>query len=103
MRTYIFTTTDSPVRGLDVRVTVYRIKNNQPHMIGHSDSQTASWPGDRGEAQNIINRVDRIPFVRSGSGSKSLRRLIGFADMYDTSRCDPNGVRIFSVCGACQD
>ena len=105
MKTYIFNETNSPKRGMDVRITVYRIKNNQPHLIGCSDSQTASWPGARGEAVRIINMRDNIPFgvKRDGGVNRySLRGLLGFASMYDDCGHDRNAIRLFECSGALQ-
>ena len=61
MKTYIYTETDSPERGMDVRISVWRIKNNQPRGIGHSDSQTASWRGAKQCASSMIVRASRGP------------------------------------------
>ena len=100
------TVSPSPKRGMDVRITVCRIKRNQPHMIGHSDSQTASWPGARGEAMRIIHDREGIPWAVKRNGGidrYSLRGLLGFADMYDDSGHSRNAVRLFECSGALQD
>ncbi len=105
MRTYIFNETDSPKRGMDVRITVYRVKRNQPHLVGHSDSQTASWPGARGEAVRIINMRDGIPFDTKRDGRTdrySLRGLLGFVDMYEDHGHPRSAVRLFECSGALQ-
>ena len=100
MRTYIFTETDSPINGMDVRITVHRIKRNRPHLIGSSDSQTASWPGDHGEAVLIINRADRIPFGTKHDGRidrYKLRGELGPASKHDDTGHARNAVRVFGV------
>ena len=98
MKTYIFNQTDSPKRGYNVRISVYRVKRNQPHLIGSTDHQTASWKGARGQAVSIIHDVDGIPFDVKRQGEinhYSLRGLLGFARMYDDSGHARNAVRLF--------
>jgi hypothetical protein len=96
MRTYIFTESDSPARGFNVSIRVWRIKQNRPHQVGHSDSHTASWYGAHGEAQRIIHVHDKIPMIRERiSGGQHLKNLLGFADMYDTT--GGNGIRLFEI------
>ena len=104
MRTYTFTRTKSPVRGMDVRVTVYRIKRNQPHLVGYSDSILAAWYGSKMEAQLIISDRDKIlRTTRRRSGSMGqLRGLLGYAEMYDDHGHDRNAVRLFECSGALQ-
>jgi len=105
VKTYIFNETDSPKRGYNVRITVYRVKRNQPHMLGRSDWQTASWPGARAAAVRIIHDVDGVPFGvrRDGEADRySLRGLLGFASMYEDSGHDRNAIRLFECSGACQ-
>jgi len=60
MKTFIYETSDSPKLGYNVRVTVYRVKNNVPHEIGHSDHNTAAWKGASGCAGSIISKHLRI-------------------------------------------
>jgi hypothetical protein len=105
MKTYMFNETPSPKRGMDVRISVYRIKRNQPHYIGCCDCQTASWCGGRGEAVRVIHEVEGIPFDvrRDGDVDRySLRGLLGFAEMYEDSGHDRNSVRLFECSGALQ-
>ena len=97
MKTYFYTETPSPLRGFDVRITVWRIKQNTPELVGHSDSQTASWYGARGEAQRIISVHDNIPMEKTVTGGRYLKGLASFTDMYEKSRCSKNAVRVFAV------
>ena len=100
MRTYIYTETDSPERGMDTRITVYRVKRNQPHEIGHSDHQTASWYGARGQAVGIIHSKERIPWAEARNGGEdrySLHGLIGFSDMYKDLGHDRGAIRLFGI------
>ena len=100
MRTYIYTETDSPERGYDVRISVFRIKDNQPHLLGRSDHQTASWYGARGEACGIIHTADRIPWAKRSNGRPdrySLRDLLGFGEMYENKGQPRNAVRLFGI------
>ena len=101
MRTYIYTETSSPVRGMDTRITVYRIKNNQPHEIGNSDHQTAAWMGARAQACGIINDIDGISwsFKRDGHVDRySLQGLLGYHDMYENNGHPRGAVRLFGIC-----
>ncbi len=105
MKTYMFVQTDSPKRGYNVRISVYRIKRNQPIYLDCSDWQTASWPGARPAALRIVHAVDGIPFgVRRDGGVDryNLRNLLGFAHMYDDTGHARNAVRIFECSGALQ-
>ncbi len=106
MKTYLFIKTNSPKRGMDVRISVYRVKHNQPQLIGCSDHQTASWMGERTEAVRIIHDFDRIPYGTKRNGthdSYTLRGMIGFANMYDDSGPHHrNAVRLFECSGALQ-
>ena len=98
MRTYIYIETKSPKRGMDARISVYRVKRNQPHFIGCSDSQTASWPGAHGEAVLIINRIDRIPFGKKRDGRidrYTLRMELGPASKHDDNGHHRDTVRLF--------
>ncbi len=101
MRTYIYTETDSPERGMNVRISVWRIKHNQPHGIGHSDHNTASWKGARGQAVSIIHHEDGLPYgTKRTTGDidrYTLRDLLGFADMYEDNGQQPNAIRLFGI------
>ena len=100
MRTYIFTETDSPERGCNVRISVWRIKRNQPHGIGHSDHHTASWYGARGQAVHIIHAAERIPYAKTRQGGTdrySLRDLLDFGDMYEDHGHQRKAVRLFGI------
>jgi hypothetical protein len=100
MRTYIYLETDSPVRGMDTRITVQRIKHNRPHYVGASDFQTASWKGAHGEAVTIIARCDELPFATDLDGrtnTYALRHELGNADKYTDSGQPRNAIRIFGI------
>ena len=47
MKTFIYKETDSPKRGYNVRISVFRVLRNRPEFIGCADFQTASWKGAR--------------------------------------------------------
>ena len=106
MRTYIFNVSDSPVRGCNTRVTVYRVKRNRPHIVGVSDNNTATWKGAHGEAVSIIHVVDGIRYhFRMNSGAIDTCRLRGElmpADKYEDFGHRRDAVRLFEVSGALQ-
>ena len=102
MKTYMYNQTDSPKRGYNVRISVYRIKRNQPHLIGCSDHQTASWYGARGQAVQIIHAEEGIPYGHGRTDRYTLRGLLGFDDMYEDGGHPPNAIRLFECSGACQ-
>ena len=106
MKTYFFVKTKSPVRDHNVRISVYRVKQNQPIPIGCEDHNTASWCGERGTAVNIIHVIDKIPFDTNRNGERntySLRGLVSFADTYDAKGPDNrNAVRLFDCSGFLQ-
>lgn len=105
MKTYFFVKTDSPVRGCNVRISVYRVKQNQPIPIGCEDHNTASWCGERGTAINIIHVIENVPFkyVDGKRDTYRLRGLLDFGDMYDAKGPDNrNAVRIFDCSGYLQ-
>jgi hypothetical protein len=106
MKTYIFNETKSPKRGYQIRITVYRVKHNQPHMIGSSDHQSGAWMGARAQACGIIHDVDGIPWDTKRNGCcdrYSLRGLLGFSQMYDDGGPHHrNAVRLFECSGALQ-
>ena len=58
MKTYIFVRDGSDKRGYNVNIRVYRMMNNVPKLIGDSDWNTASWPGEHAAAVRIISDVD---------------------------------------------
>ena len=98
MLNYIYTETDSPVRGSNKQITVWRIKQNKPELVGSSDHTTASWKGARPSACDIIHNVDRIHYATNHDGSidgYSLQGMLGFADLYDTT--SGPGIRLFAV------
>lgn len=91
MKTYIYIESDSPQRGLNVRVTVYRIKNNQPHYVDSEDHHTKAWRGARPTACRIINRVDKLPM----EDGYNLRDQLGFDELYTATK--GRGVRLFNI------
>ena len=100
MRTYIYTETDSPKRGMDVRISVWRMKNNQPHGIGITDHQTASWMGARAQAVHIIHDAEGIPYAKNHEGQTDtyrLRGLLDFGYMYNDCKQPRNAVRLFGI------
>ena len=100
MRTYIYQETGSPVRGCNVRVTVYRIKRNRPHIVGHVDMHTASWKGAHGQAVSIIHDVDGIPYAEHHDGTLdryALRGELSPAEKYDDTGHPRNAVRLFGI------
>ena len=55
MKTFIYTVQhNSPVRGYNRRVTVYRIKQNVPTYLGYTDANTAGSKGDYAMACEVI-------------------------------------------------
>ena len=106
MKTYFYNETGSPVRGCNVRISVYRVKQNQPIPIGCADHNTASWCGARGVAVRIIHEKDGIPFDIDRHGERdtySLRGLMGFAGMYGAAGPNNrNAVRLFECSGFLQ-
>lgn len=80
MRTYFFIETDSPVRGCNVRISVFRVKRNQPIPLGCTDHHTKAWRGGRAQAMGIINEVDGLRWVENHEDYE-LQNLIGFAGM----------------------
>ena len=104
MRTYIYTATPSNKRGYDICITVYRVKRNQPHFVGYSDHQTASWKGAHGQAVTIIHDDEGIPYGTHASGSQKgeidTYHLRGEADpctKYKDTGHPRNAVRIFGI------
>ena len=63
MKTYIYKSDPSPVRGYNLRVTVYRVKRNVPIKIGCNDYNTAAYKGIVASAKNIISEVDGIKML----------------------------------------
>lgn len=56
MKTYIYKAEDKGARGYNRTITVYRMKNNQPELVGYNDKiDTAGYKGDRAVACNIIS------------------------------------------------
>ena len=94
MRTYIYTENRSDVRGMNKRITVYRIKRNQPHLVGSSDHHTAAWYGAHGQAVAIIQEKDGLPAARD---HYELRGELGPAHKYDPKNPPRNAVRLFGV------
>ena len=100
MRTYIYTETSSPERGCNVRISVWRIKRNQPHGIGHSDHHTKGWKGARGQAISIIHHEEGIPYAKKRDGGEDryqLRAELGFCDMYEDRGHYRDAVRLFGI------
>lgn len=100
MKTYIYQETDSPARGCNKRVTVFRIKRNRPHIVGRCDRSTASWKGAHGEAVTIIHEADRVPYAKRDDGTPNryeLRGELGPASKYDDTGHARNAVRLFGV------
>jgi len=63
MKTYIFEQSESWKRGCNVCISVYRVKNNKPEMVGRSHHNTASWKGAWAQASTIISKIHpRIKF-----------------------------------------
>jgi hypothetical protein len=92
MNTYIYTATNSPARGFNVRITVWRIKQNQPHWIGTEDHHTKAWRGERPTACRIIHKQDKLPLEDNGY---SLKNMLAPADLYDTT--SGPGIRLFGI------
>lgn len=60
MRHYIFTKEKhTHTRSYNVCITVYRIKNNVPSLLGISHHNTAAWHGDRASACSIIMEKEK--------------------------------------------
>ena len=100
MKTYAYLRTDSPERGYNVRITVFRIKRNRPIQVGYSDHNTASWMGERPQAYRIIHDVDGIPFDVDKNGGVDRYRLRGeveFSDLYDDKDMGKDAIRLFSI------
>ncbi len=100
MRTYIWTETASPERGMDARITVWRIKRNRPHYVGYSDSNTASWNGDETEARHIIVAQDGGKFATKRDGSTDRYQLhgeVGPAHKYRSTGHPHDAVRLFGM------
>ena len=96
MKTYIYTETSSPVRGMNVCISVWRIKNNRPESLGSSDHHTKAWRGARAQAACIINRVDGLPWAKN-SEHYHLRDSLGACDMYNDNGHPRNAVRVFGI------
>ena len=97
--------TDSPVRGSNVRVTVYRIKRNQPHLVGSCDRHTSSWKGAHGEAVAIIHVLDGLRYHLTPTGGIDTFRLRGElmpADKYEDFGHRRDAVRLFECSRAMQ-
>ena len=92
MRTYFFKEIDSPKRGCNVRITVYRVKRNQPIYMAHSDHHTKAWRGGRAQAMRIIHIEDGLPWADE---HYELDNLIGFAGMYQDRGHPRNAIRLF--------
>lgn len=100
MRTYIYTERPSPVRGMNVRITAYRIKHNRPHLLGHSDHNTASWKGAEPQTYALIHEHDGVPFATREDGSwdtYKLRGLLYPSEMYEDNGQTRNAVRVFGI------
>lgn len=100
MKTYIYTETDSNERCCNKCITVYRVKNNQPRLLGNANCNTASWKGAHGQAVSIINDVDGISFAKKEDGSLDRYRLqneLTPASMYDDKGHARNAVRLFAI------
>ena len=54
---YYYIVSDSPKRGHNVRVIVFRKRRNGMERIGYSDHNTASWTGAKGRAVRIASNV----------------------------------------------
>ena len=65
MKTYVYTESLSVKRSTNKHIRVYRIKNNQPDIIGTSDHNTASWRGARAQAMCIMHEVDGLPWAEN--------------------------------------
>ena len=77
MLSYIYIESGSNVRGQNVNIRVYRIKNNKPTMIGREDYNTAGWPGAHGAAFEIIAQNEGFKTQRqSYGGLKFVRKDI---------------------------
>ena len=100
MKTFIYKETDSPKRGYNVRISVFRMLRNRPEFIGCADFQTASWKGAHGEAVTISHENARIPYATKANGSidrYALRGELGPADKYRDTGHARDAVRVFGV------
>ena len=106
MRTYIYNVSPSPKKGSNTRVTVYRIKRNQPHLVGSCDRHTSCWNGAHGEAVTIIHVQDGLRYaLKLSTGVLDTYRLFGElmpADKYEDFGHRRDAVRLFECSGALQ-
>ena len=68
MKTFIYKVrTDSPIRGANRTITVYRMKRNYPEFVGRDNQiNTAAHCGDVGAAKRIIQlHGDVNPVIES--------------------------------------
>ena len=100
MRTYIWTETNSPVRGEEVRIHVWRIVSNQPHKVGQCDRTPGSWLGAETEARHIIHNEHGIPFARKRDGSEDrylLSNELAPGLKYSDLGHDRTAIRLFGI------
>lgn len=60
-KSFIYTITESPARGSNLRVNVYRIKRNAPVYLGCQDVNTASYYGNYATACQVIAAAGEAP------------------------------------------
>ena len=56
MESYIYIVRDTPKKGKK-EICVYSVIDNRPEMIGSKIISTASYPGDRATARQVISEV----------------------------------------------
>jgi hypothetical protein len=100
MKTYIYQEIDSPARGFNKRIIVYRMVRNRPIHVGSGDRHTAAWRGAHGEAVVIIHEFDGVPYGVKSDGETnrySLRGELGQADKYTDRGQARDAVRLFGI------
>ncbi len=78
MKTYLYTVTNlSTARGYNRTITVYRMLRNEPIFVCHNTkTSTVAWYGDRGEAIQLISKIEGYGHDHYSFNDKSIRLFL---------------------------